>query len=189
VVIAEPVNTPTAWSERARLVPEPWLACGWSEEGQRVRLEAVADALDAQRCERLLDFGCGTGELCTLIPGDVLYVGFDSAPGMVTRARRDHAAAHRTFTAYHPTGRFDVVACVGPFNLIDHWSKERTWHAVRHLWDTTGCRALALSLYAGWDDRCLVYSEDECDGYGRSLSHDVKIERIRDNDLLMVARR
>jgi len=189
MVIEQPVNTPEAWSERARSITLPWLACGWSEEGQWDRHTGIVDELDPQPGERLLDFGCGTGELCEIVLDDVDYVGFDPSVGMVTRARRDHQGTSRAFTAVHPTGRFDLVACVGCFNLADGWSKERTWHTIRHLWDTTGCRALAASLYAGTDERCLRYTEDELAQVGRQLSHDVRVEQLRVNDLMLVARR
>lgn len=185
-VIVAPVNTPDAWSERAKH-PEPWAACGWSEDGQRLRHQAVIEALDPQTDDRLLDWGCGTGELCELLPADVAYVGYDWASGMVIRAGHDHPG--RLFQAWPPAGVFDLVACVGCFNLTDNWSKERTWHTIRHLWDATGCRTLAVSLYCGGDPNCLTYTGAEAARCGAQLCYAVTVDQIRDNDLLMVARR
>lgn len=186
MVIEMPVNTPAAWSERA-VLPDPWEACGWSENGQRARHEAVVAALDPQKGDRLLDWGCGTGELSELLAADVEYVGYDWAEGMVIRAVRAHPG--RWFQTWQPTGVIDLVACVGCFNLPDGWSKQHTWHTIRHLWDTTACRAIAVSLYSGSDERCLRYRADEVEAVGRQLSHRAFVAEIRFNDLLLVARR
>ena len=189
MILTETANTPQAWSERARTHTEPWDACGWSREGQYDRLAAVLDELDPQPGETLLDWGCGTGELCSLLLPDVKYHGYDWAKGMVARARREHPG--RTFSAVHPPHyrQFDLVACVGPFNLEDGWSKQHTWHTLRHLWDTTGCRSIAVSLYKGDDDRCLRYEEHELHAFGRSLGPGYFIDEIRPNDLLFACRR
>jgi SAM-dependent methyltransferase len=188
-VIEAPVNTPAAWSERAARCAEPWEACGWSEEGQRARFESVLWALDPRPRDCLLDFGCGTGELASLLADEVRYYGYDTAPGMIDRALEQHGQPERLFSIHWPHGHFDLVACVGPFNLPDNWSKERTWHTLRHLWDTTGCRTLAVSLYAGDDGKCLRYTEAEAERCARQLSWDSRVERILPNDLLLTVRR
>lgn len=180
------VNTPTGWSERAA-IDDPWTACGWSFAGQRERHAAVIAGLAPQRGDRLLDWGCGTGQLSELVPDGVEYVGYDWAPGMVIRAAREHQG--RLFQSWQPSGVFDLVACVGPFNLSDGWSKERTWHTLRHLWDVTGCRALAASLYAGDDPECLSYTGAEAAAAGQQLGYAVRVDQIRDNDLLLTVRR
>lgn len=186
MVIEEPVNTPEAWSERARL-DSAWEACGWSEDGQRSRHLAVVAALAPEPGDRLLDFGCGTGELCELLLPDVDYVGYDWATGMVIRAGREHPG--RRFQSWQPTGVFDLVACVGCFNLPGNWSKEHTWHTLRTLWDQTCCRTLAVSLYAGVDGRCLSYTGAEAADAGAQLSWNVRVDQIRHNDLLLTVRR
>ena len=82
-------NTPAAWSVRAE-TPAHWEACLWSREGQRARFQSVLAELEPMPGETLLDFGCGTGQLSEHVGGQVRYVGYDSAPGMVARARTDH---------------------------------------------------------------------------------------------------
>lgn len=186
-VIEAPVNTQEAWSLRAATIEAPWLACGWSREGQAVRHAAVMEVLRPVAGDTLLDYGCGTGELAARVSSDVAYMGYDPAVGMVERAREDHPG--RPFVSYEPTGRFDLVACVGCFNLADGWSKQRTWHAIRHLFDTTYCRTIAVSLYAGDDPNCLRYEEAEAEACGRSLAYNASVERILPNDLLLVVRR
>lgn len=185
-VIDTPVNTPEAWSARAQH-PEPWVACGWSEDGQRLRLQAVIDVLKPEHGERLLDWGCGTGELSKLLPASVEYVGYDWADGMVRRAQRDHPG--RRFQSWQPSGVFELVACIGPFNLPGGWSKQRTWHTIRHLWDSTFCRRITVSLYCGDDPNCLSYTGAEAARCGAELGYRVAVDQIRDNDLLLTVSR
>lgn len=186
-VLADLANTPEAWTARADREETSWAASGQTEQGQRDRHEAVLAAIAPRDGDRLLDFGCGTGAFAELLPDGVDYLGCDWAPGMITRARREHPS--RTFAVEPPASHFDVVVCIGPFNLPDRWSKQRTFHTIRHLWDTTGCRVLAASLYSGRDENCLIYSDAEVDAVGRQLSHHREVTRIRHNDLLLVARR
>lgn len=160
------------------------MACGWSVAGQLSRFAAVLSAASPRPGERILDFGCGLGGFSDWLPADVEYVGFDTAPGMVTRAAREHPG--RVFTTGWPSTRFDVVVAIGTFNLPG--SKERTFHTLRHLWDTSGCRMLAVSLYAGDDENCLRYTEADCEPLlGEAFRSTV--ERWRQNDLLVVLER
>lgn len=186
MILADVENTPKAWSQRAVEFAEPWAACGWSYEGQCDRMEAVFEALNPQPGESLLDWGCGTGEFTEMLPGSVRYDGFDTAEGMIERARREHPG--RRFETREPVGIFDLVACIGPFNLPDRWSKQHTWHTLRHLWARKHPRALAATLYAGEDDRCLSYSEGETRAAASMLGGDVQVRSVR-NDLLLVVRR
>lgn len=186
MVIERPENSPDAWSERARTIDQSWQACGWSPLGQQRRFVEVLRALGRREGETILDWGCGTGDLSEYIP-EGYYWGYDWAEGMVTRALADHPG--HMFTDYEPICSFDLVACVGPFNLKDNWSKLRTWHTLRHLWDRMQCRSLAVSLYAGSDPNCLTYAYAEAIRAGRDLSYRVHAERIRDNDILLVVNR
>ncbi len=184
-------NSPVAWSERARDTSTSWGAAMWSEAGQADRFAAVLAELDPRPGERLLDYGCGTGALCELVPDGVEYVGYDWAEGMIERARREHQG--RTFFDRWRLRRYDLVACVGPFNLPDGWTKSDTWFRLSRLWRLTG-RALAVSLYAGDDPDCLRYTEDELMMFAAtSFELDdrlaVEVKRWRPNDLLLVLRR
>lgn len=189
MVIAEPVNSPDGWSLRSRIA-EPWTACGWSQASQTIRFQRVVEALKPEPGEWVYDFGCGTGDLSAHLDAEVGYYGYDWSTGMVARAASVHGAANRRFKTHEPTSGhwFDLVACIGPFNLPGNWSKERTWHVLRHLWDTTGCRALAVCLYAGDDENCLHYTEDEAARAGRQLGLHT-LERILPNDLMLVVKR
>ena len=185
MILTDTENTPEAWSGRAA-IPEPWTACGWTFDGQLDRLEAVLDELDPQPGERLLDWGCGTGELAVLLHPDVAYTGFDSAPGMVERAIHDHPG--RRFQTWEPFGEFDLVACIGPFNLPGHWSKQMTWCILRRLFDRTE-RRLVASLYAGSDPTCLSYTLEECDRFAKGQGFRSWADKWRHNDILVVLER
>lgn len=179
-------NTPAAWSERAAHAPTSLEAVGWTAAGQAERFAAVLDALQPQPGELLLDYGCGTGALSEFIYDGIDYVGVDWADGMIARAAAEHPG--RRFTTAFP-GHADLVACVGTFNLPGHWSKEHTWHAIRWLWDMTGCRSLAVSLYAGEDERCLIYTPREARRCARNLGYHAYVRHSRHNDLLLEAHR
>jgi trans-aconitate methyltransferase len=186
MAVTEIENTPEAWSHRAVIERTAWDAAGWTLDGQIDRFAAAARAVQVQPGERVLDYGCGAGAFVNFLPTGIVYVGFDTAPGMIDRARRAHA--DHTFQGWEPLGNFDVIVCIGPFNLADRWSKQHTWHTIRRLWEKTD-RVLAVSLYAGTDETCLIYTEDEVTKVARGLSYYSTVERHRHNDLLLVARR
>jgi SAM-dependent methyltransferase len=179
-------NSPEMWSERADTAPTSWEACGWTYLGQLDRARRVAAELDPQPGETILDYGCGTGALTDQLPAQAGYVGYDRAEGMIRRAEREHPGWR--FQRWEPSGPFDLIACVGPFNLPGGWAKQDTFHHLRYLWDKTR-RVLVASLYAGVDESCLIYSEAELEAFGRQLGYFVSVERWRHNDLLLVARR
>jgi trans-aconitate methyltransferase len=150
------------------------------------RHDEIIDALKPQPGESLLDWGCGPGELVLALPEGVRYTGYDFSPRMVDRAR--FAYPDHRFQAWEPSGDFDLVACVGPFNLPDHWSKSLTWQVLRHLWEKTN-RALAASLYAGDDPSCLTYSVDECERFAKAETYYATVRQWRSNDILILLER
>ena len=183
------LNSPAAWSARAHSPLPEHEACRWSRSGQQERFASVLAVLDPKPGETLLDFGCGTGALSELVPEGVGYVGYDWAGGMVMRARCEHPGKY--FTRFLPGGPddpFDLIACIGPFNLRDGWSKQQTWETLGMLW--TRCRrALAVCLYAGEDPDCLIYSEDEIPFIAHMGEARTTVTRHRPNDLLLLMER
>jgi SAM-dependent methyltransferase len=145
-------NTAAAWSERAD-ARTSWQAAGWSEVGQTQRFLAVLRHLDVRCGGTVLDYGCGTGRLSAFLPRAADYIGYDTAPGMLDRARRDHP--DELFLDVLPEELFDHVVCVGCFNLPG--SVEETFDRVAELWHETVRRSLVVSLYRGDDPRCLRY--------------------------------
>lgn len=183
-ILTDPANTPEAWSARAAENVEPWWACGWSFDGQMDRFDAVLNELDPQPHERFLDWGCGTGQLTEFLGPRVDYVGFDWAAGMIERAKREHPGFR--FQTWEPRGEFDLVACIGPFNLPG--SKESTWHMLRRLFERTN-RKLVASLYAGEDESCIRYSLQECERFAGGQSYYSRAVQWRHNDILVVLER
>jgi len=150
------------------------------------RFDAVLDELEPQPSDRLLDWGCGVGSLTDHLSPGVTYVGFDWSDGMISRARRDHPGFR--FQTWEPLGEFDLVACVGPFNLPQGWSKEMTWYMLRRLFKRTSHKLVA-SLYAGADESCLRYSLAECEQFARGESFYSRAVQWRHNDVLVVLER
>ncbi len=159
----------------------------WSPEGQKARFESVLQALDPQPGEKLLDYGCGTGAFSTYIPQQSFYLGYDWSVGMVERAKRDHSEEIFSFDHAVAEIDYDYIACIGPFNLPDNWSKEETWTTLTQLWSHTD-RALAVCLYSGNDPMCLAYDEEEAWDFGDELGGAL-VTRHLPNDLLLVVKR
>lgn len=97
----------------------------------------LIELLDPRPGERVLDLGCGTGQLTSLIASrKAEVVGIDRSPEMIDQARRQHpglrfeVADATTFTAEFP---FDAVFS----NAVLHWVRPpeaavaRIWHALR----------------------------------------------------------
>jgi len=176
-------NTPAGWGSRAS-APTAHEAAGWTREGQQERFARVLAAIDVREGESLLDFGCGTGALVDHLPAGVEYVGYDWSTALIWRARADHPGV--TFRDREPTGLFDAIVCIGPFNLADRWSKQHTWWTLRCLAEFAR-RALAVCLYAGDDPACIRYELDECEEFTRSVAaRERTVERWRTNDILVV---
>ena len=181
-------NSPRAWSERA-LLPASHEAAMWSEGGQTRRFLAVLRHLKLREGDTLLDFGCGTGRLCEFLPVDVLYHGYDWAPGMVERVALEHPRAV-TFDTL-PEQLFDHVVCVGAFNLRDGWSKERTWARLSELWSEYTRRTLVVSLYRGHDPTCWRYEPEEIAEFARRMGcvHFAIDASYAENDVTLELRR
>lgn len=187
MVIEHPVNTPEAWSARASL-SDSWDAAGWSERGQAQRMLKALQMLRPRFGESLLDFGCGTGRLSDYAGPGIDYFGFDSSRGMVERAAVDHPMLTGRFSTSHPTGHFDHVACIGPFNLRDNWSEEQTWRTLDALWTLCG-RRLVVSLYSGGDPKCISYQAAAVADRAESMSASWRLERHLPNDLILLLTR
>lgn len=180
-------NTPQAWSERAR-VEAPWEAALWSEQGQKLRFQAVLRHLDLQVGDTLLDFGCGTGEFHASLPLWVQYHGLDWADGMRERAGvRPGVYVHDEL----PDMMFDHIIAVGPFNLADNWTKEATKMQLLELWHEYTRTTLVVCFYRGDDPNCLTYrAEDLVEMARLSGCHRFSVDATYlDNDLLLEMRR
>lgn len=54
------------------------------------RAKLINDHIRPRAGDRILDIGCGTGELFSQMPDGIHYVGFDLSPDYISAARRQH---------------------------------------------------------------------------------------------------
>jgi SAM-dependent methyltransferase len=176
-------NTPEAWTERAAL-DDRLEAVMWTHDGQVGRFLAVLHALAPKHGETLLDYGCGTGELSEFTHPRTPYTGVDWSRGMIARARLEHPG--KRFSIYLGPETFDLVACVGTFNLPG--SLAQTWDDLAELWGRTR-RSLAACLYAGDDQNCLRYTQSQVLRFAEQHASDFSVNKHRPNDILLVMNR
>lgn len=97
---------------------------GWgSSHDQRIRFEVLLRDVDV-RGRRVLDIGCGLGDLVPLLVErageDFEYLGIDIAPGVLARARDRFGGPNRSFSVGEVAdvdGAFDVVVLSGALSL------------------------------------------------------------------------
>lgn len=182
-------NTPQAWDERA-LRETPWDAGLWSHAGQTTRFFAIRKRLVFSADDTVLDFGCGTGGFCELLPESVVYYAYDWSEEMRARVRREHERAW-VLDELDDDMTFDHVVAIGPFNLRDSWSHAQTWDKLEELWARTR-KTLIVSLYrAEPSPSMLTYRLDQvanfvsgldCSSYAIDTTH-------LPNDLVLELRR
>jgi len=98
-------------------------AVGWTSIGQHRRYQAILHAAGDLTGKKILDFGCGKGDLYGFLRDSgrlVGYCGVDVNPNLVDLARRKHPEAE--FLVHdveeRPLARtFDVILICGVFNL------------------------------------------------------------------------
>lgn len=100
-----------------------WRALGWaSREAQERRFEVLAE-IGSLSGTRVLDVGCGLGDLYGHLRArqiQVSYTGYDLLPEMVERASRSYPEARfvvRDVLQGLGTERFDYIVSSGAFNI------------------------------------------------------------------------
>lgn len=85
----------------------------------------VDEVLQVRPGHRVLDVGCGTGELVQYLPEGVEYLGFDPNEAYLRVARRLHGRRARFATAsiesfpWADAGELDLVVAVGTLHHVD----------------------------------------------------------------------
>lgn len=83
--------------------------------------DSLLKLLDPQPSERILDFGCGTGELTVRIAAEAREtIGLDPSPDMIKQARNQYPELDFIccpVEEYHPEQQFDAVFT----NAVLHW--------------------------------------------------------------------
>lgn len=96
--------------------------------------EDIMSWLDPQEGERIVDFGCGTGDLAAQIAAKgVEVIGIDISPEMVERARKKYPQL--TFecsdgTSWNAKQKYDAVFS----NAALHWMKDAEAAIASHGW-------------------------------------------------------
>ena len=96
----------------------------WRDEAsQRLRFERLVAHLDLAGSPRLVDVGCGNGELLSFLTTAAVavdYLGIDVAPAMVEACRRRHGDERAVLASTADLGRlgpFDYAVVSGTFNV------------------------------------------------------------------------
>ncbi|MGD2081047.1 MAG: class I SAM-dependent methyltransferase [Nitrospirota bacterium] len=97
-------------------------ALRWSPEGQRLRYGVMLDALPDIGGRKVLDYGCGKGDLYGFIRErglDVSYTGIDINPELIDLAAKKHPGARFMVSDVEDTPLeedYDIVFLCGVFN-------------------------------------------------------------------------
>lgn len=76
----------------------------------------------------LLDIGCGQGSCSSIIPQDIIYVGLDSSPTLIDRAKERYPESHKTFllgdlfALPFEDSSFDALLSVWVWSHLEHLS-------------------------------------------------------------------
>jgi SAM-dependent methyltransferase len=76
---------------------------------------------------RVLDYGCGLGDLYKYLTCSTSYVGVDVLPEYIEVAKRKHPEIAQNFHVrkdFEASGVFDVVFCIGTFTLRLDWTTD-----------------------------------------------------------------
>lgn len=76
----------------------------------------------------LLELGCGTGALLSVLASDLAVTGIDQSPQMLARARANVPQARliqADMTRFAIDARFDVVICI--FDTLNHLQRFESW--------------------------------------------------------------
>jgi SAM-dependent methyltransferase len=92
----------------------------------------ASDYVRGKAGDRVLDIGCGTGDILEYLPG-LDYHGFDTSPEYIERASRKYGAGARfvcdnVLTARIEPASFDVVLAIG---ILHHLSDEEARKLLR----------------------------------------------------------
>lgn len=102
----------------------------------RGRISAVLDVLGDERIDRVLDFGCGTGETSAHLSkafDGAWVVGVDTAEGALAHARHEHDSPNVRFCRpeHVRPGSFDLCYVNGVFHHIEPADRPRALCTIR----------------------------------------------------------
>jgi SAM-dependent methyltransferase len=101
--------------------------------------------------DRVVDVGCGTGEVASVVGPECRYLGIDLSPENVEQARAWYGAPHRTFAVLDitrdvlPDGPFDVGLMI---SVLHHMDEATVDSVLSHLGRQVRRRIVVLDLLA-----------------------------------------
>ncbi|MCZ6874520.1 MAG: class I SAM-dependent methyltransferase [bacterium] len=106
-----------------RVYGNDWRALGWQSRYTQFRRFAVLAEIGSLAHRRVLDVGCGLGDLYDYLEAEKIpvdYTGYDLLPDMVKRARKRFPQVHfEVYDILQGLGeeRFDYILSSGAFNV------------------------------------------------------------------------
>lgn len=101
------------------------------------RQEVARSFVQAHRGDRILDIGCGPGDLLPYLPPDTTYVGFDVNASYVSSARKRFGDRGQFFVGgvgdgqAEEMGPFDRVIATGVLHHLDDEEAQALWRLAR----------------------------------------------------------
>lgn len=142
---------------------------------------------DNQRGLRILDIGCGTGDVLSYLPPHVEYVGFDRNHAYIASAQNRYKARHARFVCEeltvnydsHEEG-FDVVLALGLLHHLDDATAHSLFSTARQRLKPNGFLLTLDPLYAVEQSRIAHYiiSKDRGTNVRTQLEYCVLAERV-----------
>jgi SAM-dependent methyltransferase len=113
------------------------------------RKRVIREIVRPRLGDRILDIGCGPGDVVGFLPKEVEYVGFDESAAYIRSARKNfgHRATFYCARVGEQTlaeqGNFDIVLAFGILHHLNDWETEHLFRlAYRGL--KPGCRLYTL---------------------------------------------
>jgi SAM-dependent methyltransferase len=99
------------------------------------RLRWIRECIRPFPRARILDIGCGTAELLSLLPADADYTGFDMSPAYIEAARRRYGGRGRFLCAkadaFVPEDGFDIAMAFGVLHHLDDAESRKVFAGAR----------------------------------------------------------
>lgn len=101
----------------------------WLLGAGKLRQRVVTEFIRPQSGQRILDIGCGPGNILDHLPTDIEYVGFDSSAEYIAEAKRRYSNLNTVFFEAYVTrdtvnsfGEFDIIMSLG---VLHHLSDDQ----------------------------------------------------------------
>lgn len=167
-----------------RLFGNDWRALGWQSRQTQYARFAVLSEIGPLAHTRILDVGCGLGDLYGYLQArdiPVEYTGYDLLPDMIERARQRYPDACfmvRDVLQGLGAERFDYVLSSGAFNISFGENMRAMRHVLRQMFDccTRGVAINFLSIAdAGHDPIFYRYDRQEMLAYCQTFCPQVQL--------------